>query len=176
MELAKIIIVAALIVVPIRYFIFQPFIVKQQSMEPNFFEGDYLIVDEISYRFQDPQRGEVIVFNDRADASRKYIKRIIGLPGEKLSIREGRIYLLNAGEDPRVLDESGYLPAGTTTSGDLELSLGQEQYFVMGDNRSSSTDSRVWGPIKEEYIIGRVFLRLWPIKAVAKIESPEYLL
>jgi len=174
-EIAKIFIVAALIVLPIRYFIFQPFIIQQQSMEPNFFEGDYLIIDEISYRFQAPQRGEVIVFNSPVEPSQKYIKRIIGLPGETVKIKDGNVYILDGQEGFQLLDESAYLAEAITTQDDLEeMILGDNQYFVMGDNRSASSDSRKWGPLTEEAIVGRVFLRLWPPRAVAKIEAPEY--
>jgi signal peptidase I len=173
-ELVKIGMVAALIVVPIRYFIFQPFFVQGQSMEPSFFQGDYLIVDEISYRFNDPQRGEVIVFGYPNNPSQKYIKRIVGLPGETVKIKDGNVYILDRGEVFYLLDESDYLPEERATLGDLQINLGDKQYFVLGDNRSFSADSRRWGSLKEEYIVGRVFLRLWPFKAMAKMEIPEY--
>ena len=175
-EIAKIVVVAILIVLPIRYFIFQPFIIQQQSMEPNFFERDYLIVDQISYRLNDPQRGEVIVFNDPNNSPRKYIKRIIGLPGETIKIKDGNVYILQADSVFHLLDEYDYLLEGVTTSGDQQWDLQEKEYFVMGDNRSFSSDSRSWGPIKEEHIIGRAFLRLWPFTAVAKMEAPAYAL
>lgn len=174
-EIAKIVIIAALIVLPIRYFIFQPFIIKQQSMEPNFFEGDYLIVDQISYRFTSPQRGEVIVFNAPNSFSQKYIKRIIGLPGESIEIKDGNVYIFDENDVAHLLDESAYLPEGVLTlEGSEKISLGDKQYFVMGDNRAFSSDSRRWGFLEEERIIGRALLRLWPFTAVAKMEVPEY--
>jgi len=176
-EMAKIIIVAALIVLPIRYFIFQPFVIQQQSMEPNFFERDYLIVDQISYRLNDPQRGEVIVFDSPGNLShQKYIKRIIGLPGETIRIEDGKVYVLFENNTLYPLDESDYLPEGVITPGELEVELGHGQYFVLGDNRPFSADSRNWGPINEEKIIGRAFLRLWPFSAIAKMETPAYAL
>lgn len=175
-EIAKIIIIAMLIVLPIRYFIFQPFIIKQQSMEPNFFEKDYLIVDQITYRLNQPKRGEVIVFNDPNNSSQKYIKRIIGLPGETIKIKDGNVYILKADKVFHFLEESAYLPEGTVTRGDQQWDLGDGQYFVLGDNRSFSSDSRDWGHVKEEYIIGRAFLRLWPFSAIAKMEAPAYIL
>ena len=173
-EIVKIFIVAALIVIPIRYFIFQPFIIQQQSMEPNFFEGDYLIIDEISYRFRSPQRGEVIVFDAPIKSSQKYIKRIIGLPGETVKIKDGNVYILDGQGIFQLLDESAYLAEETTTQQTLEMNLEDNQYFVMGDNRSASSDSRKWGPVTEEAVVGRVFLRLWPPRAVAKIQVPLY--
>ena len=172
-EIAKIVIIALLIVVPIRYFIFQPFFVRGQSMEPNFHNGDYLIIDEISYRFEDPSRGEVIVFKYPNNPSQRYIKRIIGLPGERIEIEDGKVLIYQNGT-AQVLDESGYLSEFLQTSGDIEISLDEDEYFVLGDNRSLSSDSRRWGSLPEENIIGRVLLRAWPLEAMAKIEAPNY--
>jgi signal peptidase I len=107
-EVIKIVVLALLIVIPIRYFIFQPFIIKGNSMEPNFHQGDYLIVDEISYRFKEPQRGDVIVFRYPQDTSQRFIKRIIGLPGETVTMNEGNI-TISKGIEERILNESDYL-------------------------------------------------------------------
>lgn len=172
-EIGKIVIIALVIVVPIRYFLFQPFIVKGQSMEPNFENGDYLIVDEISYRFREPQRGEVVVFKYPQNPSLRYIKRVIGLPGETIEIEDGKVIIFNQ-TGSQVLNESDYLPSYTITPGDLRLTLAKDEYFVLGDNRISSFDSRRWGPVPRENIIGRVFLRAWPFTAFAKIEAPAY--
>ncbi len=173
-EITKIVIVALVIVIPIRYFLFQPFFVKGQSMEPNFENGDYLIIDEISYRFRGPQRGEVIVFKYPKNPSQRYIKRIAGLPGETIEIKDGKVIIFENNQRPlaaaRVLDESDYL------SGDLmfinypEITLGLDEYFVLGDNRKST-----WrGVVPQGNIIGRVFFRAWPFTALAKIEAPSY--
>jgi len=172
-EVTKIVILALLIVIPIRYFIFQPFFVRGQSMEPNFEDGEYLIIDEISYRFRDPLRGEVVVFKYPNDPSQRYIKRIIGLPGETVQIGDGKvvIYTENSG---MVLDESDYLPSSIFTSGSLQMTLGENEYFVLGDNRAVSADSRRWGTLPENDIIGKVWVRAWPVTASAKIETPEY--
>ena len=174
-EITKIVIIALLIVVPIRYFIFQPFFVKGQSMEPNFENNDYLIVDEISYRFRVPQRGEVIVFKNPQNPFQRYIKRIIGLPGETVEIEDGKV-IISKDSETWVLDESAYLPPASQTDpkGFKILTLGQDQYFVLGDNRTNSADSRSWGALPEDEIIGRVFFRAWPITAFAKIEAPQY--
>jgi signal peptidase I len=172
-EVSKIVIIALLIVVPIRYFVFQPFFVRGQSMEPTFYDGDYLIIDEITYQFRGPQRGEAIVFSYPNDPSQKYIKRIVGLPAETIVIEDGQITIYTDGL-PQSLDESDYLPESYTTSGDLEIRLDNNEYFVLGDNRAVSSDSRRWGPLPEGNIIGRVFLRAWPIAAMAKIEAPQY--
>jgi len=172
-EIAKIVIIALLIVMPIRYFLFQPFFVKGQSMEPNFENGDYLIVDELSYRFREPQRGEVIVFKYPEDPTQRYIKRVIGLPGETVEIKDGKITISNQ-QGAQVLDESDYLSSDVQTMGDIKVTVGQNQYFVLGDNRYASYDSRRWGLLPEEDIIGRVFARPWPFAALAKIEVPSY--
>lgn len=173
-EVAKIIIVALLIVIPIRYFVFQPFLVKGQSMEPNFQDGDYLIIDEISYRFSGPQRGEVIVFQSPTQPSQRFIKRIIGLPGETIEIEDGEIKIYEDGQE-KVLDESEYLDSLTAAlSGEFRISLAEDQYFVLGDNRAFSYDSRRWGSLSEEKIIGKVLVKLWPVTALARVEAPEY--
>lgn len=172
-ELSKIVIIALVIVLPIRYFLFQPFFVRGQSMEPNFEDGDYLIVDELSYKFRDPGRGEVIVFKYPNDPSQKYIKRIIGLPGEIIEIQNGSVAILSE-DGGIILEESGYLPNSAFTSGSMKVGLGDDEYFVMGDNRLASSDSRRWGTVPEDYIVGKVFFRAWPPTALAKISVPEY--
>jgi len=172
-EVSKIIIIAVLIVVPIRYFLFQPFIVRGDSMEPNFNNGDYLIIDEISYRFRQPQRGEVVVFKYPQVPSQRYIKRIIGLPGETIEIKGGQVFISKEGQI-QILDESSYFPEPLITPGNTSVALEQNQYFVLGDNRSFSSDSRHWGTLPENYIIGRAFFRAWPPQAFAKIATPVY--
>ncbi len=172
-EVSKIVILALLIVIPIRYFIFQPFFVRGQSMEPSFENGDYLIIDEISYRFRDPLRGEVIVFKYPNDPSQRYIKRIIGLPGETIEIGDGKVVIYSE-DGGRVLDESAYLFPSVFTAGSQQIILGENDYFVLGDNRAVSADSRRWGALPEENIIGRTWIKAWPVSASAKIETPEY--
>jgi len=141
-------------------------------MEPNFFNGDYLIVDEITYRFRDPQRGEVIVFKYPQSPTQRYIKRIIGLPGDEILIEDGQITITDdAGS--WVLDETEYLK-DAYTGGIAKISLSETEYFVLGDNRDFSSDSRRWGSLSEEFIVGKVYLRAWPFTALAKIESPAY--
>lgn len=175
-EISKLTIIALLIVVPIRYYVFQPFIVKGQSMEPNFENGDYLIVDELSYHLRAPQRGEVIVFKYPLDPSQRYIKRIIGLPGETVEVKDGKIDIYRENSEVKILDELSYLPSFTQTEGNIRITLNKNEYFVLGDNRlgMSSYDSRRWGSLPRENIIGRVVIRAWPVVAIAKIEAPAY--
>lgn len=172
-EVVKIVVIALLIVIPIRYFIFQPFFVRGQSMEPTFENGDYLIVDELSYRFDNPQRGDVIVFKYPNDVSQRYIKRVIALPGETIEIENDKVSISNK-KGNFVLDESAYLSSAVETLGDMKITLGAKEYFVMGDNRLASSDSRRWGTVPESDIIGRVFVRAWPPAAFAKFEAPAY--
>jgi len=172
-EIFKIVLLALVIVIPIRYFLFQPFLVRGQSMEPSFHNNDYLIIDQISYRFREPKRGEVIVFQYPRNTSQRFIKRIIGLPGEALEIENGKVKIKQNGEI-QILDESDYLPLSIETPGDLETILAENEYFVLGDNRRLSSDSRSWGSLSRGHIVGRVLLRAWPITALALIEEPSY--
>lgn len=154
-----------IIILPIRFFIIQPFFVKGQSMEPNFHENDYLIVDELSFKLREPQRGEVVVLRSPFDKNYFFIKRIIGLPNETISVKNGEVWIYS--EDypqGKILDEA-YLENNEITDGSLEVKIGPDQYFVMGDNRRYSYDSRRWGLLNENDLIGRVWLRLWPINA-----------
>ena len=174
-ELVKIAVIAFVIVAPIRYFLFQPFIVSGASMAPNFATGDYLIVDEISYRFSAPQRGDVVVFDAGfiPDYSgQRFIKRVVGLPGEIVSVLNGRVQITRDG-NVTVLNER-YLPGDLETSGDKEITLGANEYFVLGDNRAYSYDSRMCGVVPEKYIIGKAFLRIFPITSLSGISRPAY--
>ena len=175
LELVKIAIIAFVIVAPIRYFLFQPFIVSGASMAPNFATGDYLIVDEISYRLSTPQRGDVIVF----DASfipgytgQRFIKRVIGVPGDTVDITNGKVEIIKDGKTT-ILDEK-YLPANLKTYGNINTTIEANQYFALGDNREQSYDSRMWGVIPSKYIIGKASLRIFPIKNMSEISRPAY--
>lgn len=173
-ETIKIAVVAFLIVLPIRYFLFQPFLVKGDSMLSNFSDGDYLLIDEISFRFREPQRGEVIVFSPPHNNSTRYIKRIIGLPGETIQIQAGQVMIAQQNNNFFVLDESKYLLDSFFTPGNVEITLGENEFFVLGDNRQFSSDSRSFGVLSREHIIGRVFFRAWPFNNFTKIEAPAY--
>ncbi|MCD6270232.1 signal peptidase I [bacterium] len=172
LELAKIIALAILIVIPVRCFIFQPFVVNGSSMMPSFHNGDYVIVDEISYRFSNPQRGDVIVFHFPKNPSERFIKRVIGLPNEKVKINGSKIIITKKSGEKIVLDEK-YIPK-TIYLGNEEVNLAKDEYFVLGDNRAFSYDSRRWGLLKRKQIIGKVLFRIWPATAMAYIETPNY--
>ena len=168
-EIIKIVVISLIIIVPIRMYVIQPFIVEGESMMPNFHDGEYLIVDEISYRFNDPQRGEVIVFHPPQDSKNYYIKRIIGLPGETVELREGKIFIYNDEfKDGNRLNESNYLTQSS------KVKLAEDQYYVIGDNRDNSLDSRRIGPITSSNIKGRAFFRAFPFNTLTLLETPEY--
>ncbi|HKK54049.1 MAG TPA: signal peptidase I [Patescibacteria group bacterium] len=164
-EVLKIVLISLAIIVPVRYFLIQPFYVKGASMEPSFHDYEYLIVDEISYRFNEPERGEVVVFRYPRHPQEYFIKRIIALPGETVEVKNGLVYIYNE-DNPRgfLLDEK-YLPNGTQTYGleNEEMELKVDEYYVLGDNRSASKDSRIFGPVNKSFIIGKVWIRGWPI-------------
>ncbi|EKE07255.1 MAG: hypothetical protein ACD_18C00141G0012 [uncultured bacterium] len=172
LELIKIAVLAGITIFVIRYFLFKPFYVKGQSMEPNFYESDYLIIDEITYRFRIPERGEVIVLKSPVSTD-YYLKRIIAIPGERIKIENGKVIIYND-TNPKglILDES-YLN-GMDTSGSLSLTLGDDQYFVLGDNRGASFDSRRFGAISREDIVGKVWLRGWPLDRISSFDVPQY--
>lgn len=162
-ELIKALIISVVLAFAIRYFIVQPFKVQGASMEPNFYADDYLIVDEFTPRFAEYQRGDVVVFKHNSSF---YIKRIIGLPGEKIEIKDSKIYI-----NSLILNEN-YLTE--KTSGTINATLEKDEYFVLGDNRDASSDSRTWGILDKSLIIGRAWLRLLPLSKIEKFNAPSY--
>lgn len=164
-EIVRFSIIAILIVIPIRMFIAQPFIVSGASMDDTFSSGQYLIIDQVSYYFEKPSRGEVIVFRYPRDPSKFFIKRVIGLPGDTITIENGIVTITNSSHpDGFVLDEPYIQPMQPASS--FSETLGEREYFVMGDNRDKSSDSRSWGVLQEERIVGRALFRLFPPSAL----------
>ncbi len=174
LEIIKVILISLAIIVPVRYFLVQPFYVKGASMEPNFFDHEYLIINEISYRFNEPERGDIVVFKYPRDPSQYFIKRVIGLPNETLEIKDGKIIIFNSNNREGFRLEENYLDENVKTFGDRTISLGLDEYFIMGDNRLASFDSRSFGPIKKESIVGKVWFRGWPFNKLKVFETPEY--
>lgn len=159
-EIIKLIFISLLIVVPFRMYVAQPFIVDGASMTPTFDTGDYLIVDEITYHFSTPERGSVLVFRYPLDPKKSFIKRVIGLPGETVSISGGKVKIINK-DNPDGLELSeDYVKFAKNDT--LSYTLNDREYFVMGDNRLGSADSRIWGPVPEDNIIGRPIIRIYP--------------
>lgn len=159
-------VVCGAIFVLIYLFVAQPHKVSGRSMVPNFQDGDFILTDKLSYRFDQPKRGDVIVLKNPKSESQEFIKRIIAVPGDSIQILNGNIYL-----NGERLNEK-YLPAEFQTDGAGYLREGEilkvenNQYIVLGDNRQYSSDSRQWGPITREEIVGRTFFRYWPPKSI----------
>lgn len=159
-EIAEFVIITAVIVIPIRLFVAQPFIVSGASMDKTFLNGQYLVIDELTYHFSDPKRGEVVVFKYPLDPSKYFIKRVIGIPGDTVIVN-GNKTTVKTPENPAgsVIDEPY---TSSWREGYTETFLKAGEYFVMGDNRAVSLDSRVFGTLPRSDITGRVFLRLFP--------------
>lgn len=170
----KIIVISLIIIVGIRTFIMQPFFVNGQSMEPNFYDGDYLIVNEIDYRFNDPKRGDVIVFHYPKDPQQFFIKRIIGLPGERIEIKNNEITIYSKESPEGLALGEDYLSQSAVISGSYSQELKNDEYYVLGDNRMASADSRVWGVLEERYIVGKAWIRAWPFGEFSVFKNVEY--
>ena len=163
-EIFRFALIAVAIVIPIRIFIAQPFIVSGSSMVPTFQNGQYLIVDEISYRLGEVKRDDVVIFRYPKDTTKFFIKRIIGLPNETVKINGSNVTIINQ-EHPEGLQlDQPYVE--NKSSNEMEYDLGNDEYFVMGDNRTGSSDSRYWGPVPKKLLIGRAFLRLLPVNKI----------
>src|SRR3989338_4437361 len=155
-------------------FLVQPHQVKGPSMLPNFNDGEYLLTEKVSYRLGEPKRGDVIIFEAPQNKRDDYIKRIIGLPGETVSVSSGKVYV-----NGKLLQES-YLPAdfktqpGAFLTENLQYKIPYGQYFVLWDNRSHSLDSRALGPIKKKTIVGRAWLVYWPMNLTGFVPKVVY--
>src|SRR6185437_5838802 len=161
-DVVKIVFVAVLLVGLIRFFIAQPFIVSGDSMVPAFNSGDYLIVNELAYKLRAPARGDIAIFHYPVDPSLYFIKRIIGLPGDTVVVNGGSIFVkTQSGQTEKLLNEP-YINAADVTSEVGTTTLGADEYFVLGDNRNASFDSRIWGPVPTRYLVGKAFARLYP--------------
>jgi len=175
-ELIKVVVISLAIIIPVRYYLIQPFYVKGASMEPNFYDKEYLIIDEISYRLHAPARGDIIVFKYPRNPEEYFIKRVIGLPGEKVQIKDGFAYVYNKENPLGVKLEEPYLSTDDKTYGLNEdvIILSDSEYYVLGDNRNASKDSRSFGPVDKKFITGRVLLRGWPFNRIDVFSAPQY--
>lgn len=173
LEVLKIVVLAGVTIAFVRYFLFKPFYVKGASMEPNFYDHEYLIIDELTYRFRAPVRGEVIVFRYPGNHKEYFLKRIVGLPGERVKISEGKVYIYNAEHPEGVQIDESYLSDDLLTAGEKVTVLGSAEYFVMGDNRTNSYDSRRFGPVDQNLIVGRAWFRGWPFSRMQTFSAPD---
>lgn len=158
-EIIRFALIAIAIVLPIRIFVAQPFIVSGTSMIPTFVDKQYIIVDQISYRLREPVRGDVVIFKFPNDPKKYFIKRMIGLPGDTVKIKGEEVQITPPSKETFTLDEPYVKNLGLS---DISLTLGDDEYFVMGDNRASSYDSRFWGPLPKDMLVGRALVRLLP--------------
>lgn len=169
-EFIEFIAIMAAVLIVIRFLIAEPHLVSGDSMVPNFHTGDYIITNKLLMKLSQPKRGEVIVLQNPRNSDQVFIKRVVGLPGESIKVSQGLVYI-----NGQVLDEP-YLPQGTLTSGqqflteDEEIVVPDDQYFVLGDNRGESSDSREWGPITSQLVVGQALFRYWPITKIGILQ------
>lgn len=174
LDILEVVVFAIAIFLFIYLLVLQPHKIKGDSMQPNFPNGEYLLTDKVSYRFGEPERGDVVVFEPPGSDGEEYIKRIIGLPGEEVSVKGGRVYI-----DGAILAES-YLSETLRTSGAAFLNdnatanIPAGKYFVLGDNRIASSDSRMWGFVEKDKITGRAWIIYWPPPNVGLVEAISY--
>lgn len=174
-DLLKTAIIVAVIAFIIRYFLLEPFIVQGSSMEPSLHNLDYLLIEKVTDDFKDNYpRGSIVVFHPPDQPRQNYIKRVIGLPGEKLFIKEDQIIVQNQQNPQGFILNENYLPEDATTEGTIEAQLSADQYYLLGDNRDNSKDSRSFGPVKENQIIGRAWLKVFSTTGPSMITSPVY--
>ena len=176
-EMIKVGLISLAIILPVRYFLIQPFYVKGASMEPNFYDHEYLIIDEITYRLSEPKRGDIVVFRYPLNPKQYFIKRVIGLPGERVKIENNQVFVGKIGGKLEPLTENYLSPEAQTSlpiKGYGDVSLGENEYFVLGDNRDESLDSRIFGPVMRDFIIGRTWLRGWPFNRITVFNAPDY--
>lgn len=174
LELVQVLAISLAIIIPVRWFLIQPFYVQGASMEPNFFDHEYLVIDELSYYFRGPLRGDVVVFHYPKDTKQFFIKRVIGLPGETVEIADGKVKIYNdAHPNGVLLDETPYLDQDFTAASQT-VTLKPNELFLLGDNRSSSLDSRFFGPVDKKYIVGLVWIRGYPIDRWKQFTTHDY--
>ena len=182
-DIVETVVIALSIFAVVYLLAFQPHEVIGKSMDglDNFHNGQYILTDKLTYRFREPQRGEVIIFKYPLDKNYDYIKRIIGLPGEEIQLRNNKIYIYNdENPDGLPLNENGYIASNIPTSGraflsdEQRITIPKDSYFVLGDNRTQSSDSRTWGFISRNDIVGRSLFRYWPPNEIGMVEKAEY--
>jgi signal peptidase I len=176
-DLIKTAVVVLIIAFGIKYFVVQPFIVDGSSMLPNFENNEYLLVEKISYHFKEPSRGDVIVFHPPGQADENYIKRVIGLPNETVEIKDNKIYIFNSDHPSGVEISEPFIPSDfqtLTEQKDTKYKVGPDEFFVLGDNREHSSDSREWGLLPKGNIIGKSWLNIYPFKDFGLVKHQAF--
>ena len=176
LEVLEIAVIAVVAVFIVRTFLVQPFLVSGESMSPNFSNGDYVLVDELTYHLRPPERGEVVVFHDPQPGQYEtyFIKRVIGLPGETVTLKNDSVTVVNSAHPQGFTLNESYLPTGLQTAGNSTYNLSSSTYLMFGDNRPFSYDSRSWGPLPAANIVGLVRVRLWPLSELTAFAAPQY--
>lgn len=174
LEVVEVAVIAVVTVFVVRTFLVQPFLVSGSSMVPAFSNGDYLLIDEVTYRFRPPERGEVVVFRYPGDHSTYFIKRIVGLPNERVVVRGGKVTVFNEMYPEGAVLKEWYIPESSRGGGAYEVQLKDDEYVALGDNRSGSFDSRSWGALTRSDVVGLVRLRLWPLQEFSAFAAPQY--
>jgi signal peptidase I len=174
LDIIEVIVFAVAIFLFIYLLVMQPHRIKGSSMEPNFHDGEYLLSDKITYRLREPERGDVIVFEAPGSNGDEFIKRIIGVPGDKVSVKSGSIYVNNKKLDEEYIPQSVSTSAGAFLREDSEVNVPQEYYFVLGDNRPFSSDSRAWGFVSKTKITGKAWFIYWPPEQFGTVHAAQY--
>jgi len=173
LDFLETIVVSLAIFAVVYIFLFQPHQVDGQSMEPNFHNKEYILTDKVSYRLGEPKRGDVVVFHSPQDASTDFIKRIMGVPGDMIMLNGGHFYLNGEMLSENYINDPGQVMPGRFLREGASVEVPPDQYFVMGDNRLHSSDSREWGFVTRQGIVGRAFFRYWPVNAFGLIPTAE---
>lgn len=173
LDFLETIVVSLAIFAVVYIFLFQPHQVDGQSMEPSFHNNEYILTDKLSYRLHAPSRGDVVVFHSPQDEKVDFIKRIIGLPGDTIKVSGGYVYLNSVKLEEKYINNPGSVLAGRFLREGAEIVVPPDQFFVMGDNRLHSSDSREWGLITRSEIVGRAFFRYWPISQFGLVPTAE---
>ena len=176
LDILQVLVFAVAIFLFVYLLILQPHKIKGDSMQPNFPDGEFLLTDKVSYRFGEPERGDVVVFEPPNSNGDEFIKRIIGLPGETISIENSKIVINGSALDETYIDDSLRSDGGAFLSGNKQVIVPSDNYFVLGDNRPHSSDSRIWGFVPVDNITGKAWVIYWPPDEAGKIPAPVYAL
>ena len=174
LDILEVVVFAIAIFLFIYLLVLQPHKIKGDSMQPNYPDGKFLLTDKLSYRFGQPKRGDVVVFEAPGAQGEEYIKRIIGLPGEKVSVKSGSVFIDGQKLNESYLNNNLYTSPGTFLSENQEVKVPDDNFFVLGDNRSASSDSRAWGFIHKTKITGRAWIIYWPPERVGLVKATSY--
>lgn len=154
--------------------VMRPHKIDGQSMMPNFPDSEYLLTERVTYYFRNPERGDVVIFTPPNNNLDEYIKRVVALPGETIAIKDGHVYINGKLLNESYIDNSVYTGGGNFLKEGQEYKVPDGEYFVIGDNRPNSSDSRYWGPITKKTISGRAWVIYWPIKLAGTVTTPSY--